>query len=128
MMTRMGIYTRLASMEIATGKPRLTRLVSLTRLRRLIRRQGWGLGRPNPNRRQIILNMMARLTRMTGVPRLSRVTRLPRQSRLTRLTSITSLTRQTILARLEVLDRRTRLTRMVSLPRRNRLIRGSGRG
>ena len=126
MMATMAIYPRLASMEIPTRKPRLTRMNSLTSLRRLIRFQGWDLGRPHPSPRQIILTRLDRPTRMARRPRPSRVSRLPRQTRLNRLTCITSLKRQTILTRLAVMVRRTRLTRMVSLPRQHILIRGQG--
>ena len=98
-MASMSINPRLTSMEIRTRNHRLSRMYSLTCLRRLIRFQGCGLGRPNPNPRQIILTMLDRLTRMARAPRLSRVTRLPRH---TRLTSITSLDRKTILTRMDV--------------------------
>ena len=119
----MAIYPRLASMQIPTRNPILTRMISLTSMRRLIRFQGCGLGPPNPNPRQIILTRLARLTRLDRLPRLARVDRLPI---LTRLRSITSLNRQAIRTRLEVTVRRTRMTRMVSLTRRNRIIRGYG--
>ena len=125
---RMGIQPRLDSMGSSTRPPRLTRMVSLTRLRRLIRCHGWCLGRPNPNPGQIILTTLDRLTRTNRLPRLSRATRLPRQTRMTRLGSITSLTRKTILTRSEVMTRRTRLARMIILTRRRRLIRCQGQG
>ena len=108
MMDRMGIYHRLGSMKISGRKPRLTRTVSLNRLRRFIRCQAGSLGLPNTNTRQIILNRMDRLTRMNMMPRLARVTRLPIHTRLNRMTSITSLTRKTILTRMLDTTRRTK--------------------
>ena len=111
-------------MRIPIRKPRLPRTVSLNSLRRLIRFQGWVLGRPNPNDRQNIRTRQARLTRATSLPILARVNRLPGKTRLTRMTSITSSTRKTILTRLAVMDRRTRLNRLVSLTRRRIFIRG----
>ena len=120
----MAINPRLGNMRIPIRHPRLTRTVSLTRLRSLIRCQGWVLGRPNPNASQIILTRMDRLNRITSLPRLSRVNILPRKTRLTMLTSITSLDGGAILNRMAVIDSRTRLTIMVSLTRRHGLIRG----
>ena len=113
LMDRMAFNPRQASMRIRISDPREARMVSLTRVRRLIRCQGWGLGRPNPNDRQIIL------TRITIPRRLSRANRLRRQTRQTILTSITSLDGETILNRTAVIDRRTRLTRMPSMARRH---------
>ena len=115
-------------MELPTRNPRPTRRVSLTRLRILIRCQGWVLARPNPNPGQLILTRMDRLTRATRFRRRDRAHRLPRHTRLTILTSITSSTRKPILTRLAVMARRTRLTRMVSLTRWRRLISGAGQG
>ena len=103
MMDRMGISPRLASMKIPARKPILTRMDSLNSMRRLIRFQGWGLGRPNPNPGQITLTRLDRLTRMARLPRLARATRLPRHTRLTILTCITSSNSQSILTRLEVM-------------------------
>ena len=98
-----------------------TIMVVLGRLRILIRCQGWGVGRPNPNPGQIILASLAFLTRMTRIHGPTRSTRPPRH---TSLKSITSWTRQHILTRLAVMDTRTGLTRMISLPTRRRTIRG----
>ena len=122
MMGRMGIYSRLGSRRISTRQTRMTITVAPDSLRILIRRQGWGVCRPNPM--YIILTSHSTMPRMAKIPRLSRSTRHPRRKRMDRAASITSSTRHHILTRLEVTDARTRPTRMVGLDRRRIFARG----
>ena len=91
-LSRLESYPRLDIMTSMTRPTRLTDMVRLAILHRLISVQGWGQAAPNPNTRQIMPISDDRLTRMTMQARLNTLTRLSRRARLTCLESITSMT------------------------------------